>query len=273
MRVEDVAGHHDVEVGQGEEREQGLGVQHRLAHDRPSGVAVSRLAFRTVVPQRPPADDDRDPGGERDPEDRGELGGLPHEQGDADRQPGHAGGDVEGAEGSPPALALEHAGLTAHERHGDGGHRDQQRDPQVVESQQPVDRGGEQHEHAAHDEGPPGADPEHGALDLGDVGGIGGDPAGRGGLQREREDADDQQQVHHRHESAVPTGAEQPGGDDRVAVRRDVHGPDRRRDEHAAAQRRGDAAGGWCLGGAAHATSVGAGCARGRYPGRSAKSS
>ena len=70
--------------------------------------------------------------------------------------------------------------------------------------QQPLRRRGRARSSDAADrEGGVPADPQHPALDLGDVVGVGRDPARGGGLQGEGDDADDEQQVHHGGDAAV----------------------------------------------------------------------
>ena len=143
------------------------------------------------------------------------------------------------ASGAPAPLALEDAGLAAHDRERHGHHRDQRRGGQAVEPQHDVEQRGEQQEqHAERDRGAVG-DPEDRLLDLRDVLGLGGDPPRRRRLQAELEHGDHQQGGHQARERAVRARAEHARGDHREAVGRDVHDPHRDRDRAAAAEQRG----------------------------------
>ena len=160
---------------------------------------------------------------DRDADDRGQLVGPPDDQGGADDQAGDTCRDVDRRQGCPPALALEGAGLPAHDRDRDRAEADHGCRGHAVEAQGRVDRGREQQEQKTQPEGGAVGDPHDPALDLGDVLRLGGDPAGRGGLQGQRGHADHQQQVHQRGERAVLLRAEGACRDHRVRVRRHVH--------------------------------------------------
>ena len=134
MLAEHVPGHDDVDVGQGEEGQQGLGAVERLADERPRrgdhcrdvGRCPGVGCCRARAPEHPPAEHDGGDVAQAAAEQRDALGGPPPEQGEA-REAGDAGQHVDPRQGGPPLLALEDPDLGAHDRGRHGQRREHER--------------------------------------------------------------------------------------------------------------------------------------------------
>ncbi len=159
-----------------------------------------------------------------------------HEQGHhAEADPADADRQVDRGQRPPPPLALQDAGLAAHHRQRYDGHGDEGRRTPVVEvEREHDDRGGREHHRPQGQRGGV-AGGHHLVLDALVVR-RGADPAGRGGLQPQREHVDDQEQTHDRGQRAVLGGPEQAGRDDDEAVGGEVHDRHGDRDDGAAPQ-------------------------------------
>ena len=231
---QDVAGDDDVDAAEGEEGEERLAVADALPEKRHPCVLGALRARATLVSQRPQADQHGRPEADADTDEAPDLSRPPRDERATDHEPGHAGGDVERAEGGPAALALQDAGEATHDRHRHGRDRDDQRRAEMVEAEHPLDDGAQDQQDEA--EGGRGAvgHAQDGVLDLGHVLRLGGDPSRGGRLQAERADTDDEHQVEGGGEGAVPLGAEQAGREDHEAVGGDVHDRHRHRDAGAA---------------------------------------
>ena len=97
------------------------------------------------------------------------LGRADQDEDAAQDEPGDAHAEVDQREREPAPLALEDAGLAAHHRQRDRGHREQQRRDDAVETQQQPHGGGREEQQQPEPERRAVGDAQDDVLDLGDV--------------------------------------------------------------------------------------------------------